>query len=333
MRRAVLWVIPLVLCFAAGMARAWQPAWASNGSNEATDALAVDPAPLAPDAAAALTPISGQPLLADDSVSDESIYANTPLVSPQDQDINSGGVNLSLDFSYGTRYVYRGVDHDNVAAHSDSLNLLIDSKLSFDFGQYPHPFVGVFTNIYDADPVSRFQEIRPYLGADWNLRPFLLEGGQISYIYPQREGFNASEFYGKVTLDDSWIFNTTTQLVSPYVEGAYDYHANNGWYVEVGLKHDIPIEDWGLVITAQAAAGYIAHIHQQFIFVNTVKETGWQHAEFGLSASYNLNTLFNIPKRFGEFDLQGYVYDTNRISTNITADNVLWSGAGIGFKY
>ncbi|GIW75539.1 MAG: hypothetical protein KatS3mg104_0602 [Phycisphaerae bacterium] len=46
----------------------------------------------------------------------------------------------------------------------DQLNLQFDGKISFDLGKLPHPFVQVFVNVAENDPVSNFQEIRPTVG-------------------------------------------------------------------------------------------------------------------------------------------------------------------------
>jgi hypothetical protein len=263
---------------------------------------------------------------------DESVYA-TPPPPGENEGVNGGGAHFDIDFAYLDRYVYRGVNHDAVAANARSLNLLFEGRLTFDLGSYPHPFVGLFTDIYDSDPVSRFQEIRPYAGFDWNLRPFLLEAGNIEYIYPQREQFNQPEVYTRIELDDSLLFHTEQPVLSPYILGAYDYHKNPGTYIEFGMKHDFPFEDYGLTISPQVAVAWISGLQQQFIFINTVKSTGWQHMEVGLTATYSLNQLFNVSRRFGEFDLKGYFFYDERLNSQITADNVLWGGVGVDFKY
>src|SRR5208282_2299388 len=246
-----------------------------------------------------------------------------PPLSPEQQEgINSGGAHLDLDVDYADSYVYRGINHDNVGGNGNSPNLLIDGKLTFDFGRYPHLFVGVFTDIYDADPVSQFQEIRPYVGIDWNLRPFLIDFGHIAYIYPQRENFDTSELFMKVTVDDSLLFNTDGPIFSPYAMGTFDFNSGKGWYVETGVSHDFRVEDWGLTLTVKADVAYIARLQQQFIFINTVQDTGWQHAEGGITAAYSVNTLFNIPKRYGEFDLTGFLLYDGKLSKQITANDV-----------
>src|SRR5207237_5935347 len=112
------------------------------------------------------------------------------------------------DVSYLTHYIYRGVDRNKSGGAEDAPNLQFDGKLSFDLGRLPHPFIGTFVNVYDSDPISRFQEIRPYFGADLRLRPFVFTVGHNSYIFPDRKSFNTAEVFGKVLFDDSYYFKT-----------------------------------------------------------------------------------------------------------------------------
>jgi hypothetical protein len=278
-------------------------------------------------------PVGDPVIQADDIVAEGPPRYSSAAQAPEDEGGNRGGAHFSLDFSYADHYVYRGVDHDAVATHGTSLNLLFDGKLSFDLGHYPHPFVGVFTNIYDADPVSRFQEIRPYIGATWDLRPFELALTQINYIYPEREQLNQPEADFQLGLDDSLLFKTHNPVFSPYVLGAFDYQKNQGWYVETGVHHDIVFEDLGLTLTGEANVAWISGLHQQFVYINTLKSTGWQHWEVGLIAAYSLNALFHVSDRIGEFDLKGYGYYDGKLSNFITANNVLWGGIGLSFRY
>jgi hypothetical protein len=322
MRRLILcMVLAIINCL--GVVRADATAQTPEQTTTQTDCTAD---------AASLKALDPQPIYADDDLTDQSIYAN-PTFAPSDQDVNAGAVHLDLHALYADNYVYRGIDHDAVAKHGNSLNLLLDGLLSFDLGKYPHPFVGLFADIYDSDPVSRFQEFRPYVGATWDLRPFLLEGGDISYIYPERDSFDTAEVYAKVTLDDSWFMNTEKPFLSPYFYGAYNYQLAKGWYLEIGVHHDIEIPDWGLKFTVYSAVGYISSYEQQFIYVNTVQSNGWQHVDFGLTASYSLNSLLNVSKRYGEFDLQGFMEYDGKLNPDITGNNLLWGGGGIGFKY
>lgn len=264
----------------------------------------------------------------------ESVYA-PPSPPRDDEGVNQGGVNVAINVTYLTDYVYRGIDRSEVGGHEDAPNLQFDGTISFNLGKLPHPFVGVFANVFDSDPVSRFQEIRPYFGLEWTIRPLKLEAGNNSYIYPERDEFNTSEVYGRITLDDSYIFHTEKPVLSPYVYAAYDYDQNNGWYFEGGVKHDFVIEDTGITVTAVADIAYTLGYQQQFVFLTTDDE-GLQHYDVGLIGSYSLNSLFNVSRRYGEWTFNGYLFYSQLLNgpTQPRTDNSqIWGGVGIGFKY
>jgi hypothetical protein len=261
----------------------------------------------------------------------ESVYAPPEPERPE-EGVNEGGVHFGLEVRYVTDYVYRGVEmFDDAGDHEDSPNFQIDGLLSWDLGKLPHPFVGVFVNVYESDPVSNFQEIRPYVGLDWNLRPLILTGGQISYLYPDRDDMNTGEVYGQIKLDDSYFFKTDKPFLSPYIYGAYDYDLYLGWYFEAGVSHEFEIEDWGIVLRLEAEVAYV--LNNQFFTAKDDVDTGFQHYQIGLIGEYSLNSLLNLSKRYGEWHINGYLYYTDGIDNDLEADTQIWGGAGIGFQY
>jgi len=254
--------------------------------------------------------------------------------------VNEGGVHLSLTVNYLTDYVFRGIDRSEVGAidpsetgttTEDRANLQFDGKLSFDLGRAPHPFVGVFVNVFNDDPVSRFQEVRPFVGLDWNLRPLLLTAGWQTFIFPERDEFNTAEVFGRLELDDSVFWRTDRPVLSPYVFAAYDYDKYDGVYLEAGVRHACPIEGTGLTLTAVADVAYVAG-NGYFTRLGG-DDTGFQHYDVGLIGSYSLNTLVNFPRRYGEWTLRGYLFYTDGIARELRADTQLWGGVGVGFEY
>lgn len=263
---------------------------------------------------------------------DQSVYSPPGMIQETQPAVSGGGLNLDLKADYMTAYVYRGVNHSKVGGDGPSANFQFDGRLALDLGTAPHPFVGVFSNVCDADPVSHLQEIRPYFGATWELKPLTLEAGHISYIYPDRQDVSTAEVYGKITLDDSALWRTSRPVLSPYLLGAYDYDVNNGWYLEAGVSHDFVIEDINLTLTTIADIAYEMGIQKVFAFDNP-RDEGFQHYDLGLLAHYPLNSLLNVPRRFGQWTLEGYFYYTGTLAEHILADNLFWGGIGIGLKY
>jgi hypothetical protein len=285
------------------------------------------------------------PLLMALPPSPPSVYA--PVEPPKASDgLNQGGLNVDLDFKYLTDDVYRGVSHNRavyvnipgqpVQGKLHASNFQPDARLTFDLGGLPHPYVGVLANLNDSDPLSRFQEIRPFAGVTYNLRPLLVDAGVNAYIYPERERFNPSpntaEVYTKLTLDDSFFTLTPKPILSPYIYGAYDYQRNQGWYLEAGLKHDFDFPDFGLTLTPYADVAYISHFEQQFVSIDPHK-SGFQHYDIGLTADYSLNHLFHTRSRYGEFAVEGYLTYTGRFSNQLLAVSEVWGGVGLRYRY
>ena len=263
---------------------------------------------------------------------DDSVYA-PPALPREDQGINQGGVNVELNFTYLSAYIYRGIDHTKFVGRQQKPDLQFDGRVSFNLGKLPHPFVGVFANVYNSDPISRFQEIRPFAGAEWNLKPITIAAGVNAYIYPEREKLNTAEVWTRITFDDSLLFRAERPLLSPYVYGAYDYRLNNGTYLEAGVTHDFVIEDTGVTLTVFGDIAYVNGIKQVFIFTNT-KSNGLQHYDAGLIVTYSLNRLFHFSQRYGDVNLRGYLTYTDGINRNVLhADTKVWGGVGLQFKY
>jgi hypothetical protein len=273
----------------------------------------------------------------------ESVYA-PPELAGEEQGTNEGGVNLDLHANYLTDYIWRGIDRSASSGTEDSPNIQVEGAIKWDVGKWPHPFVGVFTNVNDSDPLSRFQEIRPYFGLELTARPIIFTVGHTNYIFPDRDDFNTAELWAQIKLDDSYFFRTDDPVLSPYVFAAYDYDTNHGLYVEFGISHDFEIEDTPLTITPRACFAYVNDNKQfrtegtppgdpGFNHGTTGPDSGFQHYEFGVEATYRMNELLNVPSRYGDINLKGYLFYTDGIDDDLRADTELWGGIGIGFHY
>jgi hypothetical protein len=275
-----------------------------------------------------LVALSAAPAAA--QIDPESVYAPPTLVLPE-EGINEGGVAFDLRLGYVSDYIFRGIRRFDLEDGRDTANMQFDGAMRFDLGRLPHPFAGVFVNIAETDPISRFQEIRPYFGFDWMIRPLTLSAGHTSYIYPDRDDLDTTEIWGKIALDDSVIWDTDRPILRPYVFAAYDYRQYDGWYFEAGVEHEFAIPDTGIALTA---VGRVAYVRRYDLFAGPDgTNTGFQHYEFGLVASYTFNTLLNIPRRYGDWRVEGFAFYTDRIDRALRADRELWGGVGIGFRY
>ena len=262
----------------------------------------------------------------------DNVYLPPAPPSPE-QGTNQGGVHFSLDINSFSTYMFRGIDQSTRPVRNERA-LQFDGRLTFDLGKLPHPFFGVFSNIFRSDPVSRFEEVRPYGGLEWTIRPITVAGGFNSYIFPNRENNkDTQEVWASISVDDSRFWHTALPVLTPYVYGAYDFNKYDGFYLEGGLRHDMPIGDTGLTLSAVGDFAYVSH-NTYFLAPGPLgRTTGFQHYDVGVIANYNMNQLFGVSRRYGEIDLRGMLYYTGSVQTGLRADSRIWGGVGLHFSY
>ena len=273
----------------------------------------------------------------------ESIYA-PPEAMAEEQAVNNGGVSFTLNATFFSDYIFRGIDRSESSGTEDSGNTEVEGQMRFELGKLPDLFMGVFTNINDSDPISRFQEIRPYFGLELTARPIIFTVGNTFYIYPDRDQFNTAEVFARIMLDDSYFFRSDDPVFSPYVLGAWDYDKYDGFYIEAGVRHDFKLEELPLTISPIARCAFVLNqasfakptgpvSDPSFEFSTTGDDTGFQHYELGMEMSYGLNGLLNIPARYGKFDVIGYLFYTDGLENDLRADTQIYGGVGVGFRY
>lgn len=262
----------------------------------------------------------------------ETVYA-PPSPPRDDAGYNAGAVHLSLVIDYATDYVFRGVELFDPPGAEDSLNLQLDARLSFDLGKAPHPYIGVFTNVADSDPLSDFQVIQPTLGLEWEFKPFKFFGGFNAFIYPDRSGQDTSEFFAGFEFNDAFLWPRRKPVFTPYVYASYDIDLYDGIYLLAGVKHVLPTDSTGLTLTFFGEAAYVID-HPLFAGDPAGDAaTGFQHYRVGVDGRYRLNELLNIPRRFGSWSIRGYLYYTDGIDDELRATTQIWGGGGIEFSY
>lgn len=260
----------------------------------------------------------------------ETVYA--PPEPPQEGvGFNEGAVNTDLSVTYVTDNVFRGIERfDEVGDSEDAANVQISGALSWDLGKLPHPFIGLFVNVFEDDPVSNFQELRPVVGFEWNLRPLIFSAGNTGYQFPDRDALETAEVWGRLEWDDSALFDADRPVFSPYVFAAYDYDLFEGWYLEAGIDRSFHFDEINVVLTLHGHVSYVEGIE---LFAAGEDLSGFQHYQVGLTGAYSLNNLLNVSRRYGEWSLIGFINYTDNIEDEMLADTQLWGGGGIGFQY
>ena len=271
----------------------------------------------------------------------ESVYPPPEPLVVDDPRTAQTGVHFEFEARYMTDYVWRGIERFDASHGEDSPNVQIEPRITLDLGKLPHPYVSVFFNASDDDEVSNLQEIRPEVGFDWDIRPVTVSAGYTSYIFPDRDGIDTAEVFLGFAFDDSLFFRSERPVFNPYVHGAFDFDEFDGLYVEVGIQHEWPIEATGLTLLFNA---HVAYVNDFALFSvdpaavggsddEGIADSGFQHYQVGFTARYRLNELLNIPDRFGQLSVSGYLNYTDSIDKELEATTQLWGGAGVSLKF
>ena len=258
----------------------------------------------------------------------ESVYGE-PRVQTPGSGFNEGAVHLGISVRYATDYVFRGLEIVEPQTSEDATNVGVDATLNFDLGRLPDPYVRLITNSAEGDDFSNFQVIRPIVGLAFENEAFDLKLAHQSFTYPDRTGLDTSEIFGEVHFNDAILGGERGRVFGPYLFAAYDYDTFEGTYVEGGLRRSERVGDSALTLGYEAHVAYVDGLGDLF----GGDGSGFQHWQVGVLASYDLNDLLNISRRFGRFSVEGQLYYTDGIEDDLAAETQLWGGGGIAFRY
>lgn len=291
------------------------------------------------------------PVLANAAATDEAVVWPASPTGPETVYAPPGGpaaattepqaprLRWELTLGYASAYVYRGVDHSaTVGATPDSIdegggsNFQFAGRLALDAGGPWHPFVELFSNYWDTDPVSNWQELRPTLGLQWESQGTSLSLGATSYVYPDREGDNTNEVFMRADVNDGALLGLEQPILNPYAMVAYELDADGGWYGELGVSHNWALAGLGLTVTPVARVAYTYRLDEVFIFETDRSGSGWQHADLGLQLSYRLNTLLNLPESDGRWTLGAFLFRTEHLCDATLGDSLTWGGVNLTWR-
>ena len=274
-----------------------------------------------------------QPRDADGIPVQESIY-QPPEVSRGEQGFNEGALSLGIDARYMTDYIFRGIEVVEPGTSEDAINVQVDAHLQLDLGKLPDPFLRIFTNTAEGDDISNFQVFRAAVGAEWQTEAFKAAVGNQSFTYPDRTELDTSEVFLDLRLNDGLLFGEDDEILGPFVFFSYDYDTFEGVYVEAGFRRSFRVTDTALTLQFEGLVAYVDGLDNLFgrSPVDPVG-SGFSHYQFGARAHYDLGTLLNISRRYGQWGVEGLIFYTDGIDNELNTDTQVWGGAGITFRY
>jgi hypothetical protein len=268
----------------------------------------------------------------------ETVYDTPPLRQPG-AGFNDGAVGLDFAVLYSTDYVFRGIEIVEPPGGEDAINIGLDVRIAADLGRLPDPFVQVVTNTAEGDDLSNFQVIRPIAGLQWETAAFDLTLAHQSFTYPDRDPLDTSEIFVEIHFVDGLLFGEDRRILGPFVKAVYDYDALDGFYFSAGFRRELS-GDEGFAGLSNLTFGWSAHVAYVEDYGGPWADPGlvgdargFHHYQVGLFATYELNTLLNISRRYGRWSLEGFVNYTDGIDNDLRADTQIWGGGGVVLRY
>jgi uncharacterized protein (TIGR02001 family) len=183
----------------------------------------------------------------------------------------AGGVAVTLDNTFASRYFFRGLEVDNGTFVMPSVE-----------ASYGNATVGVWTafQLHDSDAAgSGYNEVDLYGSYDFAItEEITLTVGGTAYLYPERAGRNTVE---------AFVGASTTFVgveVNPVLY--YDF-TNEGWIGELNLGYVLPLADFGTELRFSGSLGY-SHLSDTTAAPGDVKAK-WGYYSIGVEIPYALS--------------------------------------------
>ena len=269
-------------------------------------------------------------------------------------------VSFDIEYTMVSDYIWRGVNLSEYHGEGrEKLNHQLDvsatAKLKdlglADFGAVT---VGVWFEYFQGneaqDPGAdhKLQEIDYTVSWAYEVRDTALtvEAGWIAYHYPHAtdDAHETFEVYGKVSLDDSVLFETDEPLLSPSVAYYYDYDLVNAGMLIAAVKHEFALDDLAqgtpvlrdITLTPNAAIildnRYLDKAIGPAAGHSTHRSTRLSSFDIGIEAGYDLGKALDLPEDAGKFKLSLFANYSHGLYRDLLA-NEFYGGLKLGWEW
>lgn len=155
---------------------------------------------------------------------------------------------------------------------------------------------------------------------------------------------NGQEFWFGLALDDSCIFGKP--VFSPYVTVVQDIDHIGGTWVDLGVKHDFKLAEFGcsrtpLLKDMTLTPGIVLGIDHRYddVVVGNRPGTHFSCITYGLTGVYDLSKALKIPKKYGDIYIKGFLdfkqelHDYHVHGTYPVLRNDFYEGVALGYSW
>ncbi len=252
-------------------------------------------------------------------------------------------ITFIVDYTYVSDYVFRGVNRSEFDGEDgERCNSQLTVGAAWDTG-----VVGTFgftiwwewySGQLEMDPAShtRLQEVDYTIYWAYDLReivpslPVIFETGWIAYTFNNATGdcYYTHEWYWGFYLNDGELLGLDQGILNPYIVWYLDLDDYRGSFIEMGMSHDFILADLGMdntpilkdiTVTPSAVMGID---HRYFYPTNESnnKATRLANVLYGLAVAYDLSGALNLPERYGNITITGFMNYSHAIANKLRHD-------------
>lgn len=281
-----------------------------------------------------------------------------------------GGLSLSVDFTYVTDYMWRGINFSEYKKEGrEAANWQLGVGFEIDPAYLGAPGIGVFGGAFwwewyadqekaDFSPwsSSNLQEVdyQVYWAYNWEEIGLGIEAGWIAYHFPRlretaapdastggSDGAYNHEVYVTLSYDDSKIFGQP--ILNPYFSYYLEIDDNNYSYMEFGVSHEFALKDWcgemflvkDMTVTPSAALGVDHRIYDKGGYSGSnQKGTKLAVLIYGVEVGLDLSSALAIPEEFGSWSVAGFInYQQSLHDRGENTNDNLWGGVTLSWGF
>jgi len=264
-------------------------------------------------------------------------------------------VTLGVEYTVVSDYIWRGANFSEYAGEGrERLNHQVDVSLSADLadlgiGDFGSITFDAWFEIYEGQRAmapgseTSLQEVDYTLSWAYAIpeTPVSVELGWIAYTFPNTggDGYSSYEVYGAVAFNDGALFGQEDGVLNPSIAYNYDYDLVEAGVLTLAVEHEFAISDLtdapvlkDMTITPSATVVIDNRFWDKAIGGTGHTSTRVGFVDYGLAAGMDLNSVLDIPAKYGAFSLGAFVNYSDALRDDLLNDE-FYGGMTIGLEW
>jgi len=300
-----------------------------------------------------------------------SAATTRPAWSAEDEAAESGNplpMTFGIEYTLVTDYVWRGINRSEYRGEGrEKINHQFDLGAKTRFEDLGLPDIGALkvgawfefyvgnesqnpgpppAGTFDAD--NKLQEARYMIAWMHEIpdTPVTVEAGWIAYNFPHASGdaHLTFEIYGKVAVNDGFLFDQDEPILSPTLAYYYDYDLVEAGMLVGTIEHEFALDELvegtpvirDITLTPDAALYFDNRYLDKSAVGRAARRSGksssFSSVDVGLTAAYDVGKAMDMPEEYGTLTFSVFANYSWGFRRQLLADE-FYGGFKVGWKW